>query len=264
MNKTLEQLNISDELPCNPDNFTPYKGRKITFIVIHYTGGTGTARANAKYYHDSADIGASAHYFVGHASEDGKIYRSVKDEDKAWHCGTPSGVYYSECRNTNSIGIEVACHNDTADKTATSKSWYFDTVTVDRLVELVRALMDKYYIDAAHVIRHYDVTRKLCPAMWVHDAAAWAKFKARLTGAASAIEIKPEPAVVDTPTLKLGSKGADVVTLQNRLNALGCPCGAADGDFGPRTESAVKAFQKKKKLVQDGVVGPKTWAALLK
>ena len=57
-------------------------------------------------------------------------------------------------------------------------------------------------------------------------------------------------------TLKRGSRGAEVKTLQTRLNLM------ADGIFGPLTEEAVKEFQKRKGLTADGVVGAKTWAAL--
>jgi len=54
--------------------------------------------------------------------------------------------------------------------------------------------------------------------------------------------------------LKKGSKGESVRTLQDFLKI------PVDGDFGPKTESAVKSYQKKNGLVVDGVVGPKTWA----
>ncbi|MFP2925027.1 peptidoglycan-binding domain-containing protein, partial [Pyxidicoccus sp. 3LG] len=64
------------------------------------------------------------------------------------------------------------------------------------------------------------------------------------------------------PTLREGAKGAAVVTLQNKLKAAGFNPGAADGAFGPKTEAAVKAFQRARGLVADGIVGPKTWGAL--
>ncbi|MFP2905004.1 peptidoglycan-binding protein [Pyxidicoccus sp. 3LFB2] len=64
------------------------------------------------------------------------------------------------------------------------------------------------------------------------------------------------------PTLREGSKGAAVVTLQNKLKAAGFNPGAADGAFGPKTETAVKAFQRARGLTADGIVGPKTWSAL--
>lgn len=64
---------------------------------------------------------------------------------------------------------------------------------------------------------------------------------------------------IDTNTyLQVGSSGTKVRTLQNRLIALGWMAGKADGDFGGATEAAVKAFQKKMGLWNDGVAGPDT------
>ena len=62
-------------------------------------------------------------------------------------------------------------------------------------------------------------------------------------------------------TLKNGSKGADVSTLQTSLNRYSYGLNV-DGSFGPKTEDAVRKFQKSKGLSVDGIVGPKTWAAL--
>ena len=62
--------------------------------------------------------------------------------------------------------------------------------------------------------------------------------------------------------LKKGMNGADVKELQAALNAAGHDCGAVDGDFGPKTDAAVRAFQKAKGLDADGQAGPKTIAAL--
>ncbi|ATB29681.1 peptidoglycan-binding protein [Melittangium boletus] len=64
------------------------------------------------------------------------------------------------------------------------------------------------------------------------------------------------------PTLKKGATGEAVRALQNRLNALGHNVGAADGAFGPKTEAAVKSFQRAHGLTADGIVGPKTWDKL--
>lgn len=63
-------------------------------------------------------------------------------------------------------------------------------------------------------------------------------------------------------TLKKGSKGSNVKTLQQKLKDLGFLNGKVDGDFGSITQKAVKDFQKSKKLVVDGIVGPKTIEAL--
>jgi peptidoglycan hydrolase-like protein with peptidoglycan-binding domain len=64
--------------------------------------------------------------------------------------------------------------------------------------------------------------------------------------------------------LTLGDKGAKVKELQEKLLKLKYDLGkwGADGDFGSSTQKAVKAFQKKTGLKQDGIVGPQTLAAL--
>lgn len=63
-------------------------------------------------------------------------------------------------------------------------------------------------------------------------------------------------AVSPSAILKRGSRGADVLRLQQILGI------AADGQFGPATEAAVKAFQASHGLAVDGMVGPLTWRAL--
>ncbi len=59
-----------------------------------------------------------------------------------------------------------------------------------------------------------------------------------------------------------GSLGPEVARIQNRLQALNLYAGPIDGNFGGRTEMAVKAFQAANHLDVDGVVGPNTWSAL--
>lgn len=145
----------------------------IKYIVIHYVGATGGALANCKYYAQDG-IGSSAHYFVDF---DGTIYRSVRDEDTAWHCGAKSYVH-PECRNANSIGIEM-CVRNKGSMSSTSKDWYFEDATVAQAIELTKYLMDKYNVPADHVIRHYDVTGKMCgnPYVYNHTKHTWQEFK---------------------------------------------------------------------------------------
>lgn len=68
--------------------------------------------------------------------------------------------------------------------------------------------------------------------------------------------------VEDNPLLRRGSKGEDVQRLQRALAKWGSRI-EVDGDFGEKTEAAVKAFQKDHGLVPDGIVGQYTWRALL-
>lgn len=68
--------------------------------------------------------------------------------------------------------------------------------------------------------------------------------------------------VVEPPVLRRGAEGEDVRLLQQLLVKWGAQI-KPDAEFGPRTEAAVKAFQKAKGLLADGIVGPYTWRALL-
>ena len=153
---------------------------RIKYIVLHYVGATGGAEANCRYY-ASEYIGASAHYYVGF---NGEIWQSVEDGDIAWHCGAKS-YRHPECRNSNSIGMEL-CVRNKGSQAADSRDWYFEEATVTAAIELTRELMEKYGVPAERVIRHYDVTGKICPNPYVynHTAHTWEAFKAALTATA--------------------------------------------------------------------------------
>lgn len=146
----------------------------IKYIVIHYTGNDGdTAAANAKYYAGSV-VKTSAHYFVD-AKE---IVQSVPDLRVAWAVGgnryasckqTGGGKLYGKCTNTNSISIEICdAVRDGVYKPAPE--------TVAAALDLTRELQKKYSVPTANVIRHFDVTGKLCPAYWVNDAVWRSEF----------------------------------------------------------------------------------------
>lgn len=160
-----------------PYNYNTGQIRRIQYLVIHYVGATGSAKANCRFY-ASQYVGASAHYFIDF---DGSIWQSVEDKNIAWHCGALKYIH-PECRNANSIGIELCVRNKGL-KTSTSKDWYFEDATVESAVELTKELMKKYQIPLDHVIRHYDVTGKICPNPYVynHTKHTWDAFKTALT-----------------------------------------------------------------------------------
>lgn len=171
-------MNINREF-ITAINFTDKNStERIKYIVIHYFGGLATAENLARYWARTY-AGASAHYAVGH---NGEVFQIVEDDDVAWHCGSTT-YKHAECRNSNSVGIEMAVKKrSTATMSASDKDWYFTEETVAETIELTRLLMKKYNIPADHVIRHYDVTGKICPNPYVYNMleVTWQKFKAAL------------------------------------------------------------------------------------
>lgn len=163
-------------------NYTPGSTSRIKYIVIHYVGALGGAKANCEYY-GGGNRGASAHYYVDF---DGSVWQSVEDKNIAWHCGASSYVH-PECRNANSLGIEMCVRKrDTSHLNASDKDWYFEDATVKAAAQLVKMLMEKYGVEADHVIRHHDVTGKICPNPFVYNTGShtWTEFK-QLIGASS-------------------------------------------------------------------------------
>ena len=156
---------------CNTDNYRAGRTRPVQYIVMHYTANNGdTAKNNCDYYHRVGGLQASAHYFC---DEHGAM-QSVREGDTAWHCGARA-YWHPECRNANSIGIEM-CSRKRADG-----SYYIKPETVANAAALARDIMQRYGIDTDHVLRHYDVTGKRCPMPWVDDPAQWTAFLATLT-----------------------------------------------------------------------------------
>lgn len=156
---------------CDPSNYRAGRTQPVRYIVLHYTANNGdTAKNNCDYYHRVGGLQASAHYFV---DEHGAM-QSVRECDTAWHCGARA-YWHPECRNGNSIGIEM-CSRKRADG-----SYYIKPETVANAAALAREIMQRYGIDTDHVLRHYDVTGKRCPMPWVDDPAQWTAFKDMLT-----------------------------------------------------------------------------------
>lgn len=77
---------------------------------------------------------------------------------------------------------------------ATDRDWYFEDATIKSAIELTRYLMEKYHIPVDNVLRHYDVTGKICPnpLVYNHTKYTWAGIKAALIAKETMPE-KPQP-----------------------------------------------------------------------
>ena len=141
----------------------------IKFIVIHYTGNTSKgANADAHYrYLQNATRYGSAHYYV----DDNNIIQCIGDSITAWSVGDNQGYgnALNGCTNYNSISVEM-CVNSDGDFNKT----LFNTIELTK--ELIRNFPN------ARVCRHYDVTRKNCPAMMSgKNNAKWNDFLKEIT-----------------------------------------------------------------------------------
>lgn len=148
-------------------NRTLRNGKKNEWVVIHYVGAVSTAKNNAQYFYDKYR-GASAHYFV----DENEIWQVVEEKDNAWHVGGAK-KYFNDCRNSNSIGIELCCKKD-------AKGWYFEPQTIENAVELTATIMLKYNLDIFHLTTHNLTTGKICPAPFVKHPEQWVDFKKKV------------------------------------------------------------------------------------
>ena len=197
---------------CDPSNYRAGRTQPVRYIVMHYTANNGdTARNNCDYYHRVGGLQASAHYFV---DEHGAM-QSVRECDTAWHCGARA-YWHPECRNGNSIGIEM-CSRKRADG-----SYYILPETVANAATLAKDIMQRYGIDTDHVLRHYDVTGKRCPMPWVDDPAQWAAFLATLTPENTTTDEEDEDDMVRYNTIEeVPSWAQDTVRALMDAGALG-------------------------------------------
>lgn len=170
-------LSSAEKILSNRNNYGSNRSTScIDYIVIHYTANDGDTAVNNGNYFKNNFIGASAHFFV----DSSFVVNSVPVNYEAWHCGyDPGGRYYHPtCRNWNSIGIELCDDNP-------SGGIYPSEKTIANAVALTKELMKKYNVPASHIVRHYDVTHKLCPAYWSGSEKKnklWlAEFKNKLT-----------------------------------------------------------------------------------
>ena len=131
----------------------------LTGIVVHYVGNPGTtARQNRNWYADPASE-VSSHFLIG---LEGEVLLCVPLDEKS---------SASNQANSTTISIEV-CHPDETGK--------FTKASEDRLVELLTYLCRRFDLSPDSVIRHYDVTGKICPKYYVEHEDAYLAMKERV------------------------------------------------------------------------------------
>ncbi len=160
--------------------------RKVNAIVVHYVGNPGTTAAqNRSFYSNLAtthETSASSNFLIG---LDGEILECVPVNEVA---------YCSNSRNNDTISIEC-CHPD--------ETGQFNDETYAALVRLTAWLCQALELDPADdIIRHYDITGKICPKYYVEHDDAWIAYKDDVRVALDALELQQEEADGLTPPLR--------------------------------------------------------------
>lgn len=206
-------------------------------IVLHHADAKRASVETVHGWHKGNGwIGIGYHFYV---RKDGSIYRG---------------------RPENWVGAHTYGHNST--KLGICAEGNYETETMGEaqkkaIIELLDYLFGKY--GNLKVYKHKDLSATACPGKNY-------PFEAIVNGAKET-EKGENTVNVTLNVLKRGSKGEQVTALQRMLFAMGYKLGTNnpfDGDFGPKTDAAVRHYQGKYGLVVDGIVGEKTWTKLLK
>lgn len=129
---------------------------QVNDLAIHYVANPGTsAEGNRNYFNDPMTE-VNAHFLIG---LDGEIIQCVPLDEKSAATNE---------RNRDTISIEV-CHPD--------ETGQFTDASYESLVRLCAWLCGELGLDETHLIRHYDVTGKLCPLYFVDHPEAWDAFR---------------------------------------------------------------------------------------
>ena len=179
-------MSIKVQKNTGTHNTTAAPGRKIEWIVIHYTAGNtskkGSAFNTCSWFKNPA-AGGSADFAV----DDEEVCQYNPDISR-YYCWSVGGCYpnkttsiakqyYGKCTNRNSISIELC-------STKLGNTYNFTDKVLALGAEFTKQLMEQYGIDASHVITHHQVSGKNCPAMWTMkeaDLQGWNNWKKKLT-----------------------------------------------------------------------------------
>lgn len=157
---------VGPEVMYNPidTHISKAPGRKIKYLVIHYTaGGSSKGDSETRTRNVFLTRNASADFVV----DDDSMLQVNPDPENyfCWAVGDGKGKY--GINNKDCVSIEM-CSNLTKGTSAAVPNhtgWYFTDETIENTIKLSKMIMERYNIPWENVIRHYDVSRKLCPGI---------------------------------------------------------------------------------------------------
>jgi N-acetylmuramoyl-L-alanine amidase len=192
-------------------------------LILHYTG-MQTGEAALERLRDP-EARVSAHYLV---EEDGRIFRLVPEERRAWHAGQSFWQGTSDC-NGASVGVELVNPGEEFGYRP------FPHAQVKALVALIVEIRSRWTIPDSRIVGHSDVApdRKQDPG----ELFPWK----RLAKAGHGLWAEPPPA--PGAALAEGDEGPGVLVLQSGFSRLGYDC-PRTGRFDADTAAIVTAFQR--------------------
>ncbi len=235
-------------------------GQPINGVVIHHVAGTNglsyVANANTRDSHPTYHIARS-----------GAVTGIVNPERRPHSTGGAP--------DPNAVSFEI-------DNSATGGDWPISPESLNALIDVIvfhasqSPRAGKGFAKNEPSVRqseffiawHSQYKATACPGPFIMSQLDYivAECNKRASNSASAPMPIPVPTPPPTPPvskkprlgkwLKIGSTGPNVVFLQSKLGL------KQDGQFGPITDRAVRAFQKANGLKVDGIVGPITWSRL--
>lgn len=255
---------MSNSKLVNYTKISPHRtsGRthKIDKITIHHMAGNLSVERCGEVFQSRR---ASANYGIG---TDGRVGMYVEEKDRSWASS-------NSANDNRAVTIEVA-------NSESGGNWPVSDKALAKLIDLCVDICQRNGIEKlnftgdknGNLTMHSYFAATACPGPYLKSKFGYIaeEVNKRLKAAGKVTASKAETTSkeeckVTLKVLKKGSSGASVKALQTLLIGYGYSCGSygADGDFGSATDSAVRKYQKKCKLTEDGIVGDKTWEKLL-
>ncbi len=135
---------------------TGEKLEAVRDIAVHYVANPGTSAIANRNYFEGPDSDTSSHFIVG---LEGEVLALIPTDEKS--CATNE-------RNVDTVSVEV-CHPD--------ETGEFSRTTYESLIRLLAYLCEEFDLTEENLIRHYDVTGKMCPRYYVENEEAWETLK---------------------------------------------------------------------------------------
>ncbi len=231
-----------DWIEAPSPNFDARRGPPDT-VVLHYTGMETGEAALDRLRDPAAKV--SAHWLV---EEDGRVFRLVAEERRAWHAGVS---FWKGERDVNAVSIGVEIVNPGHEHGYRD----FPPAQMEAVARLLDGVRERWTIPDARILAHSDVApgRKVDPG----ERFPWAWLRERGHG----LWVEPDPS--PGAPLAEGEEGVGVFALQAGLTRLGYDA-APSGVFDAATRMIVEAFQRHWRPSRvDGVADGETRARLV-